>query len=153
MRESTIQITPAPNAGIRVYKGNNKTIPLHPRFNSMNWNNSTCIKEVKEAIENSEYEGIWKTYQLFYKDIALRYYGRVWALTYAPSITLEVKTKDGEIFYLQHKIKIYKEMVSYGFMRESEKMYSFNVPIAIKTMVQKYMNEEDIDDYVLKNLY
>ena len=64
------------------------------------------------------------------------------------SIILEFKTKDGKLYYLQNKRKIHDEkcvLLTFGFIKKLEKDYNYNAPIAIKSIIKKYVNKNDID--------
>eukprot|EP01084_Bolivina_argentea_P227534 384277_1 len=126
------------------------------------FDHKVAIKKVKEIIcdyhSGEDYEQFDKMYDLYFNNNKLNNSQNIGEATKEaktlPSVLtdvfrLDVKTKDGKIWYLENKAKVFKKrnnkycmILVFGYVRTFENQHKWNIriPIAMKSIINQYLD-------------
>ena len=148
-RETTIQLCLRLCNGCSIYiqiDGND--------YIDARWGNPTdSIRDVKKKVcgyLKDDYDEFCEEYDLWLDGKTYKDYQNVNndVCKNRTSAKFRVKTKNGKLWYSEHKRKVHDEkcvLLVFGYSRGTEKKYSIcNAPIAIKSIIKKYLNKNDI---------
>ena len=117
------------------------------------YNDNMVINDFKKMIHNdlkdiAECDVFWIQYGLFDDDLHHEEFDGNALVRDQMQKSWSIKTKDGNLYYLQNKRKIHDEwciLLTFGYNREFEMEHKLNVPLAINSIIKKYLNKNDID--------
>lgn len=114
---------------------------------------SPCIA-LKTMIYNdlkspASFDQLCLKYGLFYNGTELKDDEYI---TNLPSVTLEIKTKDGRLYYLKNERQIHEQrcmLLTFGYIRELCRENILNMPSEISWIIKRYLNKDDIEFKIL----